>query len=141
MIPRGALKPAAVHELISQYHNGNIPRIIQAANDWGDHVITNVGHLSPTSINTAFRFLEVQRQMATVILTSPKFKNAIRDFGDGITDTHEKRVWAWSAEVIAFPDPELEKALVVLPKRNEGSQSIVLIEVICDEDLRRLNNS
>lgn len=69
-------------EAIQKEEDTNIfAALINAVEVRGDQIVTNIGTLSPASLNTAFRFIEQHDLVATKIVVHANQYAAIRSFG------------------------------------------------------------
>lgn len=104
-------------EAIQKEEDANIfSALIAAADTRGDQVVTNVGSLSPSSLNTGFRFIEQHDLVATKIVVHATQYASIRVFGKDFYDEATTReiltsglfghLWTADIHVSSKMDPD-----------------------------------
>lgn len=104
-------------EAIQKEEDANIfNTLIAAADARGTQIVTNVGALSPASLNTAFRFVEQHDLVVTKIVMHPNQYAAIRTFGKDFYDEATTReiltsglyghLWTADIHVSSKMDPD-----------------------------------
>jgi len=104
-------------EAIQKEEDTNIfAALLASADARGDQIVTNVGTLSPASLNTAFRFIEQHDLVATKIVVHANQYSAIRVFGKEFYDEATTReiltsglfghLWTADIHVSSRMDPD-----------------------------------
>lgn len=105
-------------EAIQKEEDQNIfAALIAAADNLGTQIVTNVGALSPASLNTAFRFVEQHDLVVTKIVMHPNQYSSVRVFGKDFYDEATTReiltsglfghLWTADIHVSSKMDPDV----------------------------------
>lgn len=105
-------------EAIQKEEDQNIfAALIAAADNLGTQIVTNVGALSPASLNTAFRFVEQHDLVVTKIVMHPNQYSSVRVFGKDFYDEATTReiltsglfghLWTSDIHVSSKMDPDV----------------------------------
>jgi len=117
-------------EAIQKEEDANIfSALISAADTRGDQIVTNVGSLSPASLNTAFRFIEQHDLVATKIVVHANQYAAIRVFGKDFYDEATTREiltsglfgHLWTADIHVSSKMDPDTVLVVASPDTVGA--------------------
>lgn len=117
-------------EAIQKEEDANIFNALMAAvTNRGDQVVTNIGSLSPASLNTAFRFIEQHDLVATKIVTHANQYAAIRVFGKDFYDEATTREiltsglfgHLWTADIHVSSKMDPDTVLVVASPDTVGA--------------------
>jgi hypothetical protein len=117
-------------EAIQKEEDANIfNALIAAVDNRGDQVVTNVGSLSPTSLNTAFRFVEQHDLVATKIVMHAIQYAALRIFGKDFYDEATTREiltsglfgHLWTADIHVSSKMDVNTVLVVASPDTVGA--------------------
>ena len=103
--------------------------LIAAVDNRGDQIVTNVGSLSPASLNTAFRFIEQHDLVATKIVVHANQYAAIRVFGKDFYDEATTREiltsglfgHLWTADIHVSSKMDPDSVLVVASPDTVGA--------------------
>lgn len=106
--------------------------LLGAADARGDQIVTNVGTLTPASMNTAFRYLEQHDLVATKIVMHAKQYAAVRMFGKDFYDEASQREiitsglfgHLWTADVHVSSKMDPDSVLVVSSPDTVGAMPI-----------------
>lgn len=117
-------------EAIQKEEDTNIfSALIAAADTRNDQIVTNVGTLSPASLNTAFRFIEQHDLVATKIVVHANQYAAIRVFGKEFYDEATTREiltsglfgHLWTADIHVSSRMDPDSVLVVASPDTVGA--------------------
>lgn len=117
-------------EAIQKEEDANIfNALISAVDTRGDQIVTNVGSLSPASLNTAFRFIEQHDLVATKIVCHAKQYAAIRVFGKDFYDEATTREiltsglfgHLWTADIHVSSKMDPDQVLIVASPDTVGA--------------------
>jgi len=117
-------------EAIQKEEDANIfSALIAAADTRGDQIVTNVGSLSPASLNTAFRFIEQHDLVATKIVVHANQYASIRVFGKDFYDEATTREiltsglfgHLWTADIHVSSKMDPDTVLVVASPDTVGA--------------------
>lgn len=117
-------------EAIQKEEDANIfNALLAAVTTRGDQIVTNVGSLSPASLNTAFRFIEQHDLVATKIVVHANQYAAIRVFGKDFYDEATTREiltsglfgHLWTADIHVSSKMDPDAVLVVASPDTVGA--------------------
>jgi len=117
-------------EAIQKEEDANIfSALISAADTRGDQIVTNVGSLSPASLNTAFRFIEQHDLVATKTVVHANQYAGIRVFGKDFYDEATTREiltsglfgHLWTADIHVSSKMDPDTVLVVASPDTVGA--------------------
>ena len=117
-------------EAIQKEEDSNIfSALIAAADTRNDQIVTNVGTLSPASLNTAFRFIEQHDLVATKIIVHANQYASIRVFGKDFYDEATTREiltsglfgHLWTADIHVSSRMNADEVLVVASPDTVGA--------------------
>lgn len=117
-------------EAIQKEEDSNIfSALIAAADTRADQIVTNVGSLSPASLNTAFRFIEQHDLVATKIVVHANQYASIRVFGKDFYDEATTREiltsglfgHLWTADIHVSSRMDADTVLVVASPDTVGA--------------------
>ena len=117
-------------EAIQKEEDSNIfSALIAAADTRADQIVTNVGTLSPASLNTAFRFIEQHDLVATKIVVHANQYASIRVFGKDFYDEATTREiltsglfgHLWTADIHVSSRMDADTVLVVASPDTVGA--------------------
>lgn len=117
-------------EAIQKEEDTNIfNALITAATTRGNQIVTNVGALSPASLNTAFRFIEQHDLVATKIVVHANQYASIRVFGKDFYDEATTREiltsglfgHLWTADIHVSSKMDPDRVLVVASPDTVGA--------------------
>lgn len=136
-------------EAIQKEEDANIFNGLTAAVDnRADQIVTNVGSLSPASLNTAFRFIEQHDLVATKIIMHANQYAALRIFGKDFYDEATTREiltsglfgHLWTADIHVSSKMATDTVLVVASPDTVGAFPIRQdISVLPADDPKRLS--
>ena len=106
--------------------------MIAAADGRGDQIVTNIGTLSPASLNAAFRFIEQHDLVATKIVLHANQYASIRAFGKDFYDEATTREiltsglfgHLWTADIHVSSRMDADTVLVVASPDTVGAMPI-----------------
>lgn len=117
-------------EAIQKEEDANIfSALIAAADNRNDQIVTNVGSLSPASLNTAFRYIEQHDLVATKIVCHANQYASIRVFGKDFYDEATTREiltsglfgHLWTADIHVSSKMDPDTVLVVASPDTVGA--------------------
>lgn len=117
-------------EAIQKEEDSNIfSALLAAADTRNDQIVTNVGTLSPASLNTAFRFIEQHDLVATKIIVHANQYASIRVFGKDFYDEATTREiltsglfgHLWTADIHVSSRMNADEVLVVASPDTVGA--------------------
>lgn len=135
-------------EAIQKEEDANIfNALIAAADNRNDQIVTNVGALSPASLNTAYRFIEQHDLVATKVVMHANQYAQIRAFGKDFYDEATQREiltsglfgHLWTADIHVSSKMNPDEVLVVASPDTVGAFPVRQdITVLPADDPRKL---
>lgn len=110
------------HNILNNFHYGNIDKIIMSVEKYGPNIITSIGHLSLSSFDIAFKMIEHSQNLPKLIVTSPHQCRNISMYCYQCINNNK----LWDVEMLAINHPSLQNKILILPDSNNVNNASMI---------------